>query len=68
MIKNRKKIGNISDNGYSWFDRQSLDHDTNFNCTIVPFGILDLKTNKTFVYCNTGSSTSNFKVDCIENY
>ena len=66
--KNRKKIGNISDNGYSWFKRQSLDHDINFNCTVVPFGILDLKTNETFVYCNKGSSTANFKVDCIEQY
>lgn len=66
--KNRKKIGNISDNGYSWFNRQALDHDTNFNCTIVPFGILDLKTNETFVYCNKGSSTADFKVDCIEQY
>ena len=66
--KNRKKIGNISDNGYSWFNRQALDHDTNFNCSIVPFGILDLKTNETFVYCSKGSSTANFKVDCIDDY
>ena len=66
--KNRKKIGNISDNGYSWFNRQALDHDNNFNCTIVSFGILDLKTNETFVYCNKGNSTANFKVDCIDNY
>lgn len=66
--KNRKKIGNISDNGYSWFNKQSLDHDTNFDCSIVPFGILDLKTNETFVYCSKGSSTANFKVDCINDY
>lgn len=66
--KNRKKIGNISDNGYSWFNKKALDHDTNFDCSIVPFGILDLKTNETFVYCNKGSSTANFKVDCIEDY
>lgn len=66
--KNRKKIGNVSDNGYSWFKREALDHDTNFDCTIVPFGILDLKTNETFVYCSKSSSTANFKVDCIENY
>ena len=66
--KNRKKIGNISDNGYSWINRQALDHDTNFNCTVVPFGILDLKTNETFVYYNKGNSTANFKVDCIEDY
>lgn len=66
--KNRKKIGNISDNGHSWFNREALDHDTNFNCSIVPFGILDLKTNETFVYCSEGSSTADFKVDCLENY
>lgn len=66
--KNRKKIGNISDNGYSWFEREALDHDTNFNCSVVPFGILDLKTDESFIYCNKGSSTANFKVDCIEKY
>ncbi len=66
--KNRKKIGNISDNGYSWFKKEALDHDTNFDCTVVPFGILDLKTNETFVYCNKYSSTASFKVDCIEDY
>lgn len=66
--KNRKKIGNISDNGYSWVKRETLDHDTNFDCTVVPFGILDLKTNETFVYCNKYSSTASFKVDCIEDY
>ena len=66
--KNRKKIGNISDNGYSWIKKEALDHDTNFNCSVVPFGILDLKTNETFIYCNKGNSTANFKVDCIEDY
>lgn len=66
--KNRKKIGNISDNGYSWFKREALDHDTTFDCSVVPFGILDMKTNEPFVYCNKGSSTADFKVDCIEDY
>lgn len=66
--KNRKKIGNVSDNGYSWFKKEALDHDTNFNCSVVPFGILDLKTNETFIYCSKGSSTANFKVDCIDDY
>lgn len=66
--KARKKIGNLSDNGYSWFLREALDHDTHFNCSINPFGILDLKTNEPFVYCTKGSSTADFKVDCIEEY
>lgn len=66
--KNRKKIGLLSDNGYSWFTRKALDHDTNYDCSVVPFGILDLKTNESFVYCTKGSSTAEFKVDCIEDY
>ena len=66
--KNRKKIGNISDNGHSWFERNALDHDTNFDCSVVSFGILDLKTNEPFIYCTKGSSTAEFKVDCIEDY
>ena len=66
--KNRKNIGRLSDNGYSWFTRKALDHDTNFDCSVVPFGILDLKTNESFVYCTKGSSTAEFKVDCIEEY
>ena len=32
------------------------------------FGILDLKTNETFVYCNKGSSTADYKTDYIEKY
>ena len=66
--KNRKKIGNISDNGYSWLKRKALDHDTNFDCSMALFGVLDLKTDETFVYCNKGSSTAEFKVNCIEDY
>lgn len=66
--KATKKIGNISDNGKSWLDIQALDHDTTFNYAVKPFGILDLKTNESFVYCTTYSSTAKFKVDCIENY
>ena len=66
--KARKKIGNLSDNGYSWFKREALDHDTHFNCSVNPFGILDLKTNEPFVYCTKESSTADFKVDCIEKY
>ena len=33
-----------------------------------PFGILDLKTNKTLVTCTPYNSTAEFKVKCIENY
>lgn len=66
--KASKKIGNFSDNGYSWTDVKALDHDTIFEYTVKPFGILDLKTNETFVTCTTHNSTAEFKVDCIEKY
>ena len=66
--KSRKNIGDFSENGYSWYDRNALDHDTNCKCSVNPFGILDLKTNETFVYCTEGSSTADFKVDCLEYY
>lgn len=66
--KSRKNIGQFSENGYSWYNRNALDHDTNCKCSVNPFGILDLKTDETFVYCTKGSSTAEFKVDCLEDY
>ena len=66
--KATKKIGKFSDNGYSWMNIKALDHDTIFDYSVKPFGILDLKTNETFVTCTTYSSTAEFKVDCIEKY
>lgn len=66
--KATKKVGNISDNGKSWLNIQALDHDTTYDYAVKPFGILDLKTNESFVNCTTYSSTAKFKVDCIENY
>lgn len=66
--KSAKKIGNISDNGTTRLPLSALDHDTNIECTIKPFGILDLKTNETFITCTKGSSTAEFKVECIEQF
>ena len=64
--KTAKYIGNLSDNGYSWIEKEALDHDTNPDCIAKPFGIMNLKTKKTTVYCTTGNSTAEFKVDCLE--
>ena len=66
--KTSKKIGNFSDNGYSRTNTKALDHDTIFEYSVKPFGILDLKTNETFVTCTTYNSTAEFKVDYIEKY
>ena len=43
--KATKRIGNLSDNGSSWIEKEALDHDTNFECSVKPFGMLNLKTN-----------------------
>ena len=66
--KATKKIGNISDNGKTTLNIEALDHDTHFDYSMKPFGILDLKTNETFVTCTPYSSTAEFKVKCIEDY
>ena len=66
--KNTKKIGLISENGKSYIQRSALDHDTIFNYSVKPFGILDLKTNEVFVNCTISNSTAKYKVDCIEKY
>ena len=61
--KATKKIGKFSDNGMTWMDILGLDHDTIFKYAVKPFGILDLKTNETFVTCTTSNSTAEFKAD-----
>ncbi len=66
--KAAKKIGNISDNGKSRLNIFALDHDTTFEYSMKPFGILDLKTNETFVTCTPYTSTAEFKVHCIEKF
>ena len=41
-----KYIGKLSGGGYSWIERIALDHDTNPNYIVKPFGIMDLKKKK----------------------
>lgn len=64
--KATKKIGNIADNGKSWIERKALDHDTIFEASVKPFGILNMKTKEVSVYCTKYSSTSEYKVRCLE--
>lgn len=65
--KTAKLIGNLSDNGYSWKERNALDHDTTPKYRTKPFGVCNIKTNEVTVYCTTSKSTAKFKVDCLEN-
>lgn len=66
--KASKYVGKLSDGGSSWIEKEALDHDTNPDYIVKPFGIMDLKTNQVQVYCTTSNSTADFKVDCIEEY
>ena len=61
-----KLIGNLSDNGSSWIAKEALDHDTMSEYRVKSFGLCNMKTNETTVYCTTSTSTAEFKVDCLE--
>lgn len=63
-----KYVGELSGNGSSWIERNALDHDTNPDYIVKPFGIMDLKTKEVKLYCTTSNSTADFKVDSIEEY
>ena len=63
--KAAKPIGDVSGGGSSWLDREALDHDTNVDAIIKPFGMLNMKTNETSVYCTDNNSTAEFKVESI---
>lgn len=63
--KATKQIGDVSGGGSSWIEREALDHDTNVDAIIKPFGMLNMKTNETSVYCTDNNSTAEFKVESI---
>lgn len=64
--KTTKYIGNLSENGSSWKEKEAEDHDTNKLGAVKPFGICNTKTNEVNVYCTKNSSTAEFKADCLE--
>lgn len=61
------KIGNLSRGGKSRTKEavKADDHDHNWSETLVPFGILDLKSEQLSIYLGTSSETSDFIVDCL---
>jgi hypothetical protein len=61
------KIGELSRGGKSR-DKESpkaLDHDTNFDSTLKPFGILDVLTGLLTIVFGNSSETSDFIVDAL---
>ena len=65
-IKATKNVGDVSDNGSSWIEKNALDHDTNVEYKVKPFGISNTKTKETTVYCNTNNATAEFMAECLE--
>lgn len=66
--KTSKYIGNLSGGGYSWIEKEALDHDTLPDYILKPFGVMNLEANEVDVYCTTSNSTANFKVDMLDKY
>ena len=65
--KNKVIIGPYSRNGKSRILVEACDHELTNDC-LIPFGILDLKTNQTYFYNFINKPTSNAIVDCIDDY
>ncbi len=66
--KANKYIGNLSAGGKSWIKKEALDHDTNPDKIVKPFGIMNVETKETDVYCTTSNSTAEYKVNCLKEY
>ncbi|WP_186708805.1 ISAzo13-like element transposase-related protein [Euhalothece natronophila] len=68
--KAKVKLGNLSRGGK---DRrqappQADDHDTQWHTTLLPFGILNLRTDNLALYMSESPETSDFIVDCLEHW
>ena len=65
--KDKVIIGPYSRNGKSRILVEACDHELTNDC-LIPFGILDLKTNQSYFYNFINKPTSNAIVDCIDDY
>ena len=65
--KDKVMLGPFSRKGKSRILVEACDHELTNNC-VIPFGILDLKTNKTYFYNFENKPTSEAIVDCIDDY
>ena len=68
--KARVKVGNLSRGGK---DRRQQappadDHDTQWQGTVLPFGILNLQSDEFALYFSESAETSDFIVDCLEHW
>ena len=65
--KDKVLIGPYSRRGKSRVTIEACDHELTNRC-LIPFGILDLKTNQSYFYNFNNKPTSLAIVDCIEDY
>lgn len=68
--KARVKIGNLSRGGK---DRHQMarvadDHDTQWHTTLLPFGILNLRTDDLTIYMSESPETADLIVDCLQEW
>ena len=68
--KAKVRIGNLSRNGKSrtMEAKKADDHDTVWSSVLVPFGILNLDTDKLSIYFGSSAETSDFIVDCLTKW
>ena len=68
--KAKVKIGNLSRDGKSRSlqAKRADDHDMVWTSTLVPFGILNLDTDKVSIYFGNSHETSNLIVDCLAKW
>ena len=66
--KAKVKIGNLSRNGKARTIKKANDHDTEWISILVPFGILNLDTDKLSIYFGSSAETSDFIVDCLTKW
>ena len=65
--KDKVLIGPYSREGKNRIQVKAVDHELTNNC-LIPFGILDIKTNIPYFYNFTSKPTSMDMVDCIDEF
>jgi hypothetical protein len=68
--KAKVKIGNLSRDGKARTldPKQADDHDMAWQAVLVPFGILNTRTDQLAIYMGQSAETSDFIVDCLADW
>lgn len=68
--KAKVKIGNLSRGGQARTIEAKVadDHDTEWQATLVPFGILNTHNDQLSIYMGQSAETSDFIVDCLTRW